>query len=185
MCRTKLRGAAHTVMLSNYLIDEHSMQFARDAKSVGDDDDDIDHVAVDRLPIKMSNVSGANEDMNASDKRRKMNHLYSYAAAFIIPFAGEHAIDYYKNYWRVGGGLRKHLHTTLLRRYLNYTNDSRSKVAIEKLVLAMTRDVVDVVSEAYITILDLVFGRMIRMILLISTSKFHREFLCQLPAFSL
>ena len=106
------------------------------------------------------------DDKDLLDGQKK---LALYALLYLIPFAIQHALDYSKNFWKVGGGLRKHLQTTLLRRYLNYTHDSRSEVTVERLVLAMTRDVVDVVSEAHITHVNLVYGALIRMVLLIGT----------------
>ena len=40
-------------------------------------------------------------------------------------------------------------------------------MAVEKVVMAMVRDVVDAVSEAYIVSIDLVFGSFVKLLLLI------------------
>ena len=100
-----------------------------------------------------------------SDQRK--TKLYIYALLWLVPFFGKHYLDYCKCYWKVGGGLRKHLQTLLLKKFLNYNGQSRSVVAIEKVVMAMVRDVVDAVSEAYIVAIDLVFGSIVKVFLLI------------------
>jgi len=60
---------------------------------------------------------------------------------WVVPFAGVHYLTYRKQFWRVGGSLRKHLSTLLLKKFLNYTDNSRNEVAIQELLMAMVRSV--------------------------------------------
>jgi hypothetical protein len=57
----------------------------------------------------------------------------------------------------------------LLKKFLNYTDDSRSCVAIEKLMMALVRDVTTAVLDGYNTALSLVFGTLFRVGYLVLT----------------
>ena len=64
--------------------------------------------------------------------------------------------------------MRKNLQTLLLKKFLNYNEDSRSKVPIEQLVMSMVRDVVDATVEGYVVVLDLFSGALLKILYLIS-----------------
>ena len=53
------------------------------------------------------------------------------------------------------------------RKFLNYTEASRSQVRVEKLVMAMTRDVETSVHEAYLACIELIFGQGSRIVYLL------------------
>lgn len=63
--------------------------------------------------------------------------------------------------------MRKNLQTLLLKKFLNYNEDSRSKVPIEQLVMSMVRDVVDATVEGYVVVLDLFSGALLKILYLI------------------
>ena len=50
----------------------------------------------------------------------------------------KHWLDYQSTRWGVGGGLRKHLQLLLLKKFLNYTVESRDRVYIEQLLSKVT-----------------------------------------------
>ena len=55
----------------------------------------------------------------------------------------------------------------LAQKFLNYREDSRAQVAIEKLIMAMTRDVGTAISEVYMVGTALVFGCLFKIVALI------------------
>ena len=67
-----------------------------------------------------------------------------------MPFGLKHYLDYRKCFWKIGGASRKRLQVLLMRKFFNYTEDSRKKVKVEALVMGMTRDVNDIVTNAYV-----------------------------------
>lgn len=73
----------------------------------------------------------------------------------ILPFAFLHHCDIQRLTWKVGGTSRKTLQTNLLRKFLNYDEESRHKVRESDLVMAMTRDVTDLVDLGYGRLLPL------------------------------
>lgn len=54
-------------------------------------------------------------------------------------------------------------------RFLNYTDDSRSKVDLEELIMALVRDVSSAVSDGYIAAVNMVFGALFKVVYLICT----------------
>jgi hypothetical protein len=149
-------------------------------------------------------VKTLSKPLGVNAEKRK-GYMLVYGFLWIVPFAGKHYLDYRKSFWKVGGGLRKHLQTLLLKKFLNckkkrgrplcsptdakrsryfysfaseplntpkistIDNDkSRSEVAVEEVVMAMVRDVVDAVSEAYVVAIDLVCGSLVKLVLLIA-----------------
>eukprot|EP00746_Dinoflagellata_sp_MGD_P146570 gnl/MRDRNA2_/MRDRNA2_79025_c0_seq4.p1 gnl/MRDRNA2_/MRDRNA2_79025_c0~~gnl/MRDRNA2_/MRDRNA2_79025_c0_seq4.p1 ORF type:complete len:1886 (+),score=324.25 gnl/MRDRNA2_/MRDRNA2_79025_c0_seq4:134-5791(+) len=81
--------------------------------------------------------------------------LVAIMAFIIVPFAVLHYLEIYKCNNKVGGTCRKHIQENLLRKYLNYDENSRSKVAQSDLVMAMTRDTIEVVHTGYAKIFPL------------------------------
>lgn len=57
--------------------------------------------------------------------------------------------------------------SSVVQKFLNYRDDSRAVVAIEKLIMAMTRDVTTAISEVYMVGIALVFGSISKIIFLI------------------
>ena len=70
--------------------------------------------------------------------------------AWMVPFGLKHYLDYRKCFWKIGGASRKRLQVILMSKFFNYTEDSRAKVQVETLVMGMTRDVGDIVTNAYV-----------------------------------
>ena len=93
--------------------------------------------------------------------------LFVYALLWVVPYAGVHYLAYRKCFWKVGGSLRKYMATLLLKKYLNYTDNSRNLVAIEQLLMAMVRDVTAATTDGYIASVDLVFGALLKVVYLI------------------
>ena len=114
-------------------------------------------------------LQGAPEDMifGASLAEDGTTKLRIVAAMQVLPFFAVHYFDYRSCYWKVGGSLRLYLKQLLLKKFLNYRDDSRAQVAIEKLIMALTRDVTTAVSEVYVVGIALVFGSISKVVLLI------------------
>merc|ERR1719191_2431389 len=75
--------------------------------------------------------------------------------ALLVPFIVLHVFDYRKADWKVGGAARKALQTALVRKFLNYSEESRAKLAEGDLVMATTVDVPDLVNKGYMKALIL------------------------------
>ena len=104
---------------------------------------------------------------NALSPRKKMDTLSLLAGAWILPMFLKHYLDYRKQFWRVSGSLRKHLQLMLLKKFLNYTDDSRSRVQIQALLMANVRDVSVTVSSGYLAVLDLISGSIAKIGMLV------------------
>ena len=104
-------------------------------------------------------------ELSDGDKESRLTLL---AAAWSLPLVLKHYLDYSKMFWKVGGSLRSHLQTLLLKKFLNYTDESRNDVNIEQLLMALIRDVSACVSEAYIAAIDLAFGAIMKIAWLIA-----------------
>merc|ERR1719221_2309343 len=79
-----------------------------------------------------------------------------------LPFGFLHYLDYRKNTWKVGGASRALLQKNLLRKFLNYNEASRTELNQGHLIMAMTRDTIDLVHDGYIQTLSLLraFGQL-------------------------
>ena len=110
-------------------------------------------------------------DVEASDAE-KYTKVVFFAGLWLGPFAITHYLSYRRQFWKVGGSLRKFYQALLLKKFLNYTDNSRSQVAIESLVMAMVRDVNTAVGEGYLCAIDLVFGSMMKIMYLIGAMLF-------------
>ena len=75
--------------------------------------------------------------------------LFSFEVANNLKYNSVY-LDYQKSFWKIGGASRKRLQVLLMRKFFNYTDESRTKVKVEALVMAMTRDVSDIVHNAYV-----------------------------------
>ena len=90
---------------------------------------------------------------------------------WVIPLVGSHTLAFKQQFWGVLGSLKLQFNVLLLRKFLNYTDEARDRVATETLLLAMTRDVTDSVSKGFIEAVNLV-GTLSRVVLLISAMIF-------------
>lgn len=73
----------------------------------------------------------------------------------IVPFAILHYLDYIKYSWRVRGISKKTLQGAIIRKFLNYKNEVRSDLSPGVMILAMTRDAVQVVDAGYMNLFAL------------------------------
>lgn len=73
----------------------------------------------------------------------------------LLPFVIEHIIDYRRISWKVGGSSRKTIQKSLLRKFLNYDEESRENVNGSDVIMAMTRDAVDLVHLGYVNVFSL------------------------------
>jgi len=80
------------------------------------------------------------------------NALYMVGCSLIAPFVFLHFLDYRKCYWKVGGASRKRLQENLLRKFVNYDEDSRTNVKHSHLVMAMTRDSNEIVQDCFMQV---------------------------------
>jgi len=76
---------------------------------------------------------------------------------YIIPFACCHAIDTNKACSRLPGNVRLKLQANLLRKFLNFKEKIRDSISTGDLVMAMTRDIPEVVDFGYMKILALCY----------------------------
>lgn len=85
----------------------------------------------------------------------------------ILPLFLLHWLDYKKCFWKVGGTSRKKLQANLLRKFLNYDEDSRSGIQSSDLIMAMTRDAPDLFSHGYASVFKLVksIGKLVMVII--------------------
>ena len=104
-----------------------------------------------------------------------MEEVTAWALLYLLPLLGQHIIDDRKCYMGLGGGSRKFLQEMLLRKFFNYDIDSRELVGIQDLVMAMVRDVHEVVHNGYIAAMNL-FCAFLYLIYLVIFSLVITEF---------
>jgi len=127
-------------------------------------------VAVLNIFIMLFVIRTLNDDSKSQETKR--GEMVLYASMWFFPFIVSHYLSYRKNYWKVGGSLRKQLQVLLLKKFLNYTDASRGEVATEQLLMGMVRDVSDSVVHGYIDVVNLVFGTLLRIVYLIMAMVF-------------
>lgn len=88
----------------------------------------------------------------------------------LLPFAVLHFLDYYRFTWRVPGMSKKSLQGAIIRKFLNYRADIRKDLSPGTMILALGRDVNQVVDQAYMPMIGLV--RSISSILLMVAFQF-------------
>jgi len=81
------------------------------------------------------------EDILLTNERA--TELLLVVLARLIPFALLHFLDYRKLTWKVGGASRMTLQRSMLRRYLNYTEESRSSLENADVIMAMASGAID------------------------------------------
>mmetsp|Transcript_87441 Transcript_87441/g.248359 ORF Transcript_87441/g.248359 Transcript_87441/m.248359 type:complete len:897 (+) Transcript_87441:224-2914(+) len=105
-------------------------------------------------------------EIECMQEHSKINALWWLGIAWMVPFGLKHYLDYRKCFWKIGGASRKRLQVLLMRKFFNYTEESRAKVQVETLVMGMTRDVGDIVTNAYVASIGL-FGSVTEIAMLV------------------
>jgi len=75
---------------------------------------------------------------------------------YIAPFILLHLIDVNKLKFNVAGVSRLHLQTNLMRKFLNYKEDHRSKISVGDVTMTMVRDVTEVVDFGFMKVLQVI-----------------------------
>ncbi|CAJ1426809.1 unnamed protein product [Effrenium voratum] len=77
-------------------------------------------------------------------------------SGMLIPFAVLHYLDYVSLTWRVSGSSRAQLLSALVRRLLHYDVASRIDLKQGAEIMAMTKDVEDIVQNGYMGLLEII-----------------------------
>jgi len=93
--------------------------------------------------------------------------LFGIMCSMILPFAVLHFFDYAKHGWGLSGTSRGCLQKNLLRKFLNYNEESRESLRNGDLIMAMTRDSTELVDLGYMNLfnLGLAFGQLLAILL--------------------
>eukprot|EP00746_Dinoflagellata_sp_MGD_P005561 gnl/MRDRNA2_/MRDRNA2_110787_c0_seq1.p1 gnl/MRDRNA2_/MRDRNA2_110787_c0~~gnl/MRDRNA2_/MRDRNA2_110787_c0_seq1.p1 ORF type:complete len:929 (-),score=162.28 gnl/MRDRNA2_/MRDRNA2_110787_c0_seq1:115-2901(-) len=102
------------------------------------------------------------------DKEARFDLLILFMLLFILPYGFVHLFDYRRNFWKLGGASRKTLQSNLLRKFLNYDEDSRSNVNNSEILMAINRDSPALVTQGYLQLFPLCwsFSRLLFIIIL-------------------
>jgi ABC-type multidrug transport system fused ATPase/permease subunit len=73
---------------------------------------------------------------------------------YILPMVLMHCIDQYKCYLCIPGEARKNLQANLLRKFMNYKEDIRQQIQPSEIIMAMVRDVVELVDKGYMKVIN-------------------------------
>lgn len=94
---------------------------------------------------------------NILTKRPKHAEIHLLVTSLLVgcPMALLHLLEYRKKSWKVAGSSRAKLQNFLLRKFLNYKESVRQRLSGGGLIMALTRDVADVVNGGYMMILSL------------------------------
>lgn len=82
--------------------------------------------------------------------------LVAVMCGMLLPFAVLHYLDYISLTWRVGGASRAQLLSALVRRLLHYDVSSRIDIKQGAEIMAMTKDVEDIVQNGYMGVLEII-----------------------------
>lgn len=109
-------------------------------------------------------LKGTDEDLFVV--KNKVASLWLIFLINVVPFCFLFFLDQRKFGWKVGGKSRAILQLSLLRRFMNYADESRDSVDKGDLVMAMARDVTKLVTDGYIAGLKLVneFGKLLAIL---------------------
>lgn len=107
-----------------------------------------------------------NDDDSDWTKDRSRGQLLIAVFLIIVPFPFIHVLNYWKNYWRVGGASRKVLLENLMRKFLNYNEESRAKLSDAEVFMALTRDAPRVVVDGFLNLPPLIKS-LFRLLLLL------------------
>jgi ABC-type multidrug transport system fused ATPase/permease subunit len=78
-----------------------------------------------------------------SDDQESVSVFVLIAFGLAVPFLVLHYLDFQKNYWKLGGTVRRLVQENLLIRFLSYDEVSRSNLSAADLIMCMSRDVVE------------------------------------------
>eukprot|EP00930_Biecheleria_cincta_P056508 TRINITY_DN42613_c0_g1_i1.p1 TRINITY_DN42613_c0_g1~~TRINITY_DN42613_c0_g1_i1.p1 ORF type:complete len:897 (-),score=118.37 TRINITY_DN42613_c0_g1_i1:38-2728(-) len=74
----------------------------------------------------------------------------------MVPFAFLHFLDFRRLTWKVGGRSRAMLQKSLLRKFMNYDQHARESLQPTDIIMAMTRDSVELVHNGYMNVIGVV-----------------------------
>lgn len=88
---------------------------------------------------------------------------------YVVPLALLQTIDLMKIYQKVGGRCRKALQENLARKFLNYKEESRSKISSGDITMAVMRDTLEVVDNGYMKVLAIfrILGKLVLVLLFV------------------
>lgn len=95
------------------------------------------------------NVYLVDKVLEKQDLDKPVIPLLLIAAAKVVPLLLLHFLDVRRLTWKVMGASRATLQKALIRKFLNYTEESRSSLTRSDLVMACTRDVENLTSFGY------------------------------------
>merc|ERR1740117_644097 len=90
------------------------------------------------------------------DKSNAASLLTIIIAFRVCPFPIIHYLTFRECFWKVGGASRITLQSNLLRKFLNYSEEARLHVDESKLIMAMSRDINDLVADGVCKIVPLI-----------------------------
>mmetsp|Transcript_55323 Transcript_55323/g.101379 ORF Transcript_55323/g.101379 Transcript_55323/m.101379 type:complete len:867 (-) Transcript_55323:87-2687(-) len=93
--------------------------------------------------------------------------LLMVVASLLVPFLIDHILDFRRLTWKVGGASRATLQRALVRKFLNYSEESRATLESSDLQMAMNVHVPDLVANGYGKMIVLVklFGKIFFILL--------------------
>eukprot|EP00746_Dinoflagellata_sp_MGD_P010639 gnl/MRDRNA2_/MRDRNA2_122023_c0_seq1.p1 gnl/MRDRNA2_/MRDRNA2_122023_c0~~gnl/MRDRNA2_/MRDRNA2_122023_c0_seq1.p1 ORF type:complete len:845 (+),score=125.16 gnl/MRDRNA2_/MRDRNA2_122023_c0_seq1:82-2616(+) len=102
------------------------------------------------------------------DQSSSTMYLYMFALLLVVPFILVHYHDYRKVHWKVGGASRKTLQANLLRKYLHYSPSARDTIKTSDLMMAMSHNSFELVSNGYMQLFPLIsnIGRLFLVLFL-------------------
>lgn len=74
----------------------------------------------------------------------------------VAPFGLLHFLDFRRLTWKVAGSSRGMLQKSLLRKFMNYDEQARESLQSTDMIMAMTRDSVELVHNGYMSVITLV-----------------------------
>jgi len=90
---------------------------------------------------------------------------------FILPFALTHHFKRQGDFF-MQAYLQNHLQELLLKKFLTYEESTRSNISTEEVIMALVRDVVCSVKLGYVATIDMVFGRGVKIVMLLASVLF-------------
>lgn len=116
------------------------------------------------------------------DKDAALELLVVLMVLFIVPYAFVHYFEYRSKFWKIGGCSRKTLQANLLRKFLNYNEQSRNLLKMSDLMMAMNRDSFDLATNGYMQLFPLVITGC-RLILVVALQFALKLYFASIPVF--
>lgn len=141
------------IWLSMYMVDV----VLKDHDNKGSQDHDMDDDGGDGEGDNTnwaSQLDGNQTDTNpfSNDHVSPQTQLIMVCLLTVCPMFFLHFLDYRRSFWKVGGVSRKRIQANLLRKFLNYDEQSRWQLKHSELVMALTRDTTELVHLGYIQV---------------------------------